>query len=51
MLIDPRAKVHATTGILPTKDITLPSKYVDIALKNMEVYFRIDPFLTKIEVG
>lgn len=51
MLIDPRGSVHATSGFLPVKNITVPSSYIDSALKNMEVIFRIDPLLTKMDTS
>jgi hypothetical protein len=46
MLIDPRAKVHAQTGILPIKDMDLPVRYINPALAKMEVTFRMGPLLT-----
>jgi YVTN family beta-propeller protein len=46
MLLDPRGGVHASTGILPTKRIGLPAKYVDGALGAMEVTFRAGPLIT-----
>jgi hypothetical protein len=49
MLVDPRASIHATTGIVPTKDITIPAGFVDTALANIEVSFRIGPMLTPIQ--
>ena len=48
MLLDPRGKVHATTGILPTKEMEIPNHYVEKAIKGMEANFRVDPLLTKI---
>jgi len=49
MLMDPRASVHAQTGILPLKRLDLPSKFVNDSLKNMEVTFRTGPLLTDIQ--
>lgn len=46
MLIDPRAKVHATTGILPAKAIELtPDRYAE-PLARMEVTFLAAPVLS-----
>ncbi|MFT6436662.1 MAG: hypothetical protein ACJAVI_004732, partial [Candidatus Azotimanducaceae bacterium] len=47
MLIDPQGSVHAVSGILPTKSITLPADlYVD-ALQKLEVTFLSTPVLTE----
>jgi hypothetical protein len=46
MLVDPRAAVHATTGILPAVTLTLPQQLVSNALANMSMTFRIDGILT-----
>ncbi|MEL6970390.1 MAG: hypothetical protein AAFZ63_10105 [Bacteroidota bacterium] len=46
VLMDPRGSLHGSTGILPVKEITLPSKFVDNALKHMEVTFRVGSLLT-----
>ncbi|WP_038462884.1 hypothetical protein [Candidatus Odyssella acanthamoebae] len=46
LLMDPRGSVYAHTGILPDKSITLPSSLVELALKSMEVSFRVGPLLT-----
>jgi hypothetical protein len=49
MLVDPRASIHAFTGILPAKEITVPAGFIDPALAAMEVGFRIGPMLTPIQ--
>lgn len=46
LLMDPRGSVHGSTGILPVKEISLPPRFVDPALKNMEVTFRVGSLLT-----
>jgi len=46
MLVDPRGYVHATTGILPTMEVTLPGDFVDGALAAMDITFRINGILT-----
>ena len=46
LLVDPRASIHATSGILPVKEIQIPSGFVDTALDNLEVSFHSGPLLT-----
>ncbi len=46
MLVDPRAAVHATTGILPTVTATLPLQFVSAAMARMSVSFRVSGALT-----
>ncbi|WP_379389967.1 hypothetical protein [Paenibacillus lentus] len=46
LLMDPFAAAHATSGILPVKDLTLKEKFRTKALQNMEVYFTTGPLLT-----
>lgn len=46
MLMDPRASVHATTGLLPTKQLTLPASFIQGVMENMAVTFRVGPILT-----
>jgi hypothetical protein len=49
MLVDPLAEVHATTGVLPTKSITIPASMYAAALKGIEVTFRSQgPILTRM---
>ena len=50
MLLDPRGKVHATTGLLPTASLTLPPEYYVDALARMAVTFRIGPALTQPDI-
>jgi hypothetical protein len=45
LLIDPRASVHAATGILPVKDISLPEETYARALQAIEVAFFTHPVL------
>ncbi|HEX6292726.1 MAG TPA: hypothetical protein VFZ66_26315 [Herpetosiphonaceae bacterium] len=49
MLVDPRASVHAVTGILPAKLLDIPAQFVDGPLSNMQVTFRIGPLLTNMQ--
>jgi len=46
MLIDPRGCVHATTGILPVKDISIPPAAYSGALQKMAVTFLTSPVLS-----
>ncbi|HEY0037890.1 MAG TPA: hypothetical protein VGB66_14435 [Longimicrobium sp.] len=46
VLADPRAAVHAYTGILPVKQLDIPQQYVDAALSAMEISFQLGPVLT-----
>jgi hypothetical protein len=45
MLIDPRAFIHATTGILPTKSIRIPSDMYADTLTTLEMTFLTTPIL------
>jgi hypothetical protein len=45
MLVDPRAGVTASTGILPTAAVVLPASFVAPALRAMNVTFRMGPML------
>lgn len=45
MLMDPRASVHATTGVLPTKAIDIPASMYTDTLSILEVTFLITPVL------
>jgi hypothetical protein len=48
MLIDPRGAVHATSGILPVKIISLPPEQYAAALQAIEVTFVTAPILTSM---
>ncbi len=50
MLLDPRAAVHATTDILPTLALKLPTRFIDPALANMAVTFRVGPLLSDTNI-
>lgn len=45
MLVDPRAQIHATTGILPTKAIDIPSDQYAAVLETLEMTFLMTPIL------
>jgi hypothetical protein len=46
MLVDPRGSVHATCGILPVKEITIPPDQYAAALQAIEVLFLSTPIVT-----
>jgi hypothetical protein len=46
LLIDPRGLVHATTGILPVKAISIPPDQYAAALQDIEITFLSTPILT-----
>ena len=46
MLVDPRAQVHATTGLLPAKAIDIPRAQYTEALANINLTFLSAPILT-----
>lgn len=45
MLLDPRGKVHLTSGILPTKSLEIPDDQYQAALRRIEVTFLSSPLL------
>jgi hypothetical protein len=45
MLIDPRSKIHAKTGILPMKTIRLPKDQYEDKLNNMSAFFLAAPII------
>mgnify|MGYP001797228728 CR=1 FL=1 len=47
MLLDPRGKVHATCGIVPTKAIDIPPEQYKDALRNISITFLTAPVLTR----
>lgn len=46
MLVDPRGVVHATSGILPTKAISIPPDQYSATLEAIEITFLSAPILT-----
>ncbi len=46
LLLDPRAPVNATSGILPVKNITVPPAMYADAVRNMEYLMQVGPVLT-----
>jgi hypothetical protein len=51
MLIDPRAAVHAETGIIPITTLALPDHFLEDVLQAMDVTFRAGPVLTEVIDG
>jgi hypothetical protein len=46
MLVDPRAAVHATTGVLPTKVLRIPPEQYGRALHDLGITVRTAPVVT-----
>ncbi|WP_415401130.1 hypothetical protein [Tateyamaria sp. SN3-11] len=49
MLLDPRGDVHLTTGILPTRVVSLPDTFVSPAMGQFALTFRTGPVLSETE--
>lgn len=47
LLLDPRAPVHATTGVLPAGNLAVPPRLVESALAALQVSFRLNGVLTE----
>ncbi|MDW3191111.1 MAG: hypothetical protein R8G66_02065 [Cytophagales bacterium] len=45
MIMDPHGLIHATTGILPTKALSIPPEHYLPQLKKLKVWFRSSPIL------
>lgn len=45
MMIDPNAAIHATTGLMPMKELTIPSSMITDALESIAVTFLATPIL------
>jgi hypothetical protein len=48
LLVDPRAEVHLTSGILPTKRIDLPNEHIAKALSNLNIMFMVQPLINNV---
>lgn len=48
LLVDPRAGIHAYTGLLPVKQLDIPAACTRPALGAMELNFRTGPVLTEM---
>ena len=49
MLVDPRYRVHAFTGLLPVLDLEIPDEFVTAPLQKISYMFRVGPLLTPPE--
>lgn len=49
MLVDPRGTVNATTGILPTEELSLPAEFYTDPIARLELFFRTGPLLIEPE--
>lgn len=49
MLIDPRAGVHATTGVLPVAELSIPSDQYAQTMQNLEMTFFTMPVLSEAD--
>ena len=50
VVVDPRAALHAASGILPTKSIVLPPDQVQAALAAIVITFMAGPLVTDAKV-
>jgi hypothetical protein len=48
LLLDPRAQVHATIGVVPSPQMRLAPEHYSKALESMEVSFLTAPLLTDL---
>lgn len=48
MLVDPRAPVHAVTGLLPTQSLLVPPDLASAAMSTLEISLQITPVLRAI---
>ncbi len=51
VLFDPRAKLHITTGVLPTKVLEIPPSHYSEALQKIQISFLTAPVLTGEGIG
>ncbi|EGL18271.1 MULTISPECIES: hypothetical protein [unclassified Paenibacillus] len=49
LLLDPRAAVHAVTGIVPVQALELPARFTDPVLSALNLQFRTGPILTVLQ--
>lgn len=48
LLVDPRARVGATTGLLPLNDVTIPQRFVEPAMARLALSIRTGPVLSPL---
>ena len=49
MIVDPRASVHAFSGILPVKEVAIPQSVIHSFTTSLQLSFRVGPLLTDDE--
>lgn len=49
MLVDPKGAIHAATGILPVKSVTIPKEHYQESLKRISVTFLTAPVISPSE--
>lgn len=49
MMMDPHGSIHATTGLLPTRELRLPAEQFSELMKSLQVTFLSSPLLTDAE--
>lgn len=49
LLLDPRAGLHVTSGLVPQVHVKLPDQYIAGPLANMVATFQVGPVLTDVE--
>jgi hypothetical protein len=49
LLVDPRYRVHAYTGLLPVLELEIPDEFVTAPLQKISYMFRVGPLLTPPE--
>jgi hypothetical protein len=47
LLMDPHAAVHAEVGVLPGKSLRLPKVFIDRALSELDMSFRVAPLIVR----
>jgi hypothetical protein len=51
MLMDPRGLVHATTGVMPTKALSIPTHHYLNAMRKLSMWFNVSPLLQPTSVA
>ena len=49
ILADPRAAMHAVTGLLPVRRVAIPARFIARPLRAIAVGFRMGPILTAVQ--
>ena len=51
LLVDPRAKVGATTGLLPLTEVSVPQRFVEPAMRRLILSIRTGPVLAPLAIA